>query len=226
MRILFIAPPRQGNSLLPVLKERGLTIELAPALEPAGFKLETRNYEAVLVDQKPETVEAELPRWRRAGLKAHIIVLLPRSSSALDRAHCLDAGADVSLTHPIDTEELCAHLRALQRRHDTGNHSVQRVHDLEINLAVRSVYRAGKQIHLTPREFDLLYLLAANQGKVLTASIIRERLFDGLENSCSNIVTVYIRYLRNKIDDGFELPLILTRWGQGYLMRPEAAAVE
>jgi DNA-binding response OmpR family regulator len=226
VRILFIGDPRRQSLLIPGLKNHGLMIESEPALDSAGFKLETRSYDAVLFDGMAEEVEATLPCWRRKGIKAHIIALLPHGCSALDRAHCLDAGSDVSLTHPINIEELCAHLRALRRRDHSTRAPVQRVHDLEINREVRSVCRAGKAIHLTPREFDLLQLLATNQGKVMTLSMIRERLYERRENSYSNIVAVYIRYLRSKIDEGFDTPLILTRWGQGYLMRPEEATSE
>ncbi len=221
MRLLLIADPSQEHALLPVLEKEGLAVEVAGSIERADFRLETRSYEAVLFDQKRGNVVTALQRWRREGIKAHVVLLLPRTSSALDRANCLDAGADACLTQPINTEELCAHLRALRRREITSLAPVRRIHDLEINLAIRSVHRAGRPIHLTPREFDLLHLLASHQGKVLTRTMILEHLYDDRENSYSNIVDVYIRYLRNKIDEGFETPLILTRWGQGYLLRPE-----
>jgi DNA-binding response OmpR family regulator len=226
MRLLLIANSTQGNALLPVLEKEGLTVEAIDGPERADFKLETRSYEAVIIDQKASKTPSILARWRQEGANAHIIVLLPSKSSALDRAGCLDAGADMCLTHPINTEELCAHLRALRRREYTSKAPVRRIHDLEINLAVRSVSRAGRPIHLTPREFDLLHLLATHQGKVLSRSMILEHLYDDRENTYSNIVDVYIRYLRNKIDEGFETPLILTRWGQGYLLRPEDTPVE
>lgn len=226
MRLLLVADSTQSNTLLPLLEKDGLTVEGVDSLERADFKLETRSFEAVVVDQKAGPTASMLPRWRQQGVVAHILVLLSRNSSARDRASCLDAGADACLTHPINTEELCAHLRALRRRDYTSKAPVRRIHDLEINLAVRSVHRAGRPIHLTPREFDLLHLLATHQGKVLSRTMILEHLYDDRENGYSNIVDVYIRYLRNKIDEGFETPLILTRWGQGYLLRPEEAPVD
>jgi DNA-binding response OmpR family regulator len=226
MRILLVADPAPELTLLPVLEKEGLFVEAAESLDCVDFKLQTRSYEAVVCDSRPDSILTSLPRWRAEGVKAYVIVMLPRTSTANDRAHCLDAGADACLTHPINTEELCAHLRALRRREYTSLAPVRRIHDLEINVAVRTVQRAGQPIHLTPREFDLLHLLASHQGKVLTRSMIMEHLYDSPENSCSNVIDVYIRYLRHKIDEGFETPLILTRWGQGYLLRPEETPVE
>src|SRR5258708_25373371 len=104
-------------------------------------------------------------------------------------------------------EEVWGNRGAVRRRDHSAKAPVESIDDLEINREVRSVVRAGKPIHLTPREFDLLQLLATHQGKVLTLSTIRERLYERRENSYSNIVAVYIRYLRTKIDEGFDTPL-------------------
>jgi DNA-binding response OmpR family regulator len=81
------------------------------------------------------------------------------------------------------------------------------------------VNRAGQAIHLTPREYALLEFLAFHRGKVVTRSMIWEHLYDEYDENTSNVVDVYIRYLRNKIDKGFEPQLILTRWGEGYMLR-------
>ena len=87
------------------------------------------------------------------------------------------------------------------------------------------VKRAGKAIHLTPREYALLEYLACHRGKVVTRSMIWEHLYDENDEMTSNVVAVYIRYLRRKLDDGFEPPLILTRSGEGYLLRGEDASI-
>ena len=89
--------------------------------------------------------------------------------------------------------------------------------------AARKVKRAGQSIHLTPKEYALLEFLAFHRGKVVTRSIIWEHLYDDQDENTSNVVDVYIRYLRNKIDKGFEPPLIQTRWGEGYLLRGDDA---
>ena len=98
-----------------------------------------------------------------------------------------------------------------------------KVHDLTIDTASRTVKRAGKSIHLTPKEYALLEFLAFHAGKVVTRSMIWEHLWDEHDESVSNVVDVYIRYLRNKIDKDFSPPLILTRWGEGYLLRGDGA---
>src|SRR5206468_8576988 len=92
-------------------------------------------------------------------------------------------------------------------------------YDLEIDTAARTVRRAGQAIHLTPREYALLEFLAFNRGKVVTRSMIWEHLYDEYDENTSNVVDVYIRYLRNKIDKNFEPQLILTRCGEGYMLR-------
>jgi DNA-binding response OmpR family regulator len=225
MRILLITDSSLVDSVQPALEEDGLSVEVVDALDRADFKLSTRTYEAVLLDLKQVRSEncSQLLRWRREGIAAHVLVVLPRSNRATDRAACLDAGADACFCHPLNLDELRAHLRALRRREIQQSVPVRRIHDLEINTAIRSVSRAGRSIHLTPREFDLLQLLATHPGKVMSRSVILEHLYDNGGNAYSNVIDVYVRYLRNKIDKGFTKPLILTRWGQGYLLRPEEA---
>lgn len=223
MRILLIADRSLAESLQPALEADGMSVDVVEALDRAEFKLQTGSYQAVLFDQQhlQDTNRVSFPRWRREGVHAHLLVLLQRGAGARERAACLDAGADACLTHPLNREELLAHLRALRRREEKVLAPVRRIHDLEINTAIRSVSRGGRPIHLTPREFDLLHLLATHQGKVLSRMTILEHLYDNRVNPYSNVVDVYVRYLRNKIDRGFDTPLILTRWGQGYLLRGE-----
>jgi DNA-binding response OmpR family regulator len=117
---------------------------------------------------------------------------------------------------------LLARLRALIRRSHQIKDPQLRIFDLEIDTSARTVKRGGQSIHLTPREFALLQFLAYHRGKVVTRSMIWEHLYDEYDENTSNVVDVYIRYLRTKIDKGFETPLILTRWGEGYMLRGES----
>ena len=165
-----------------------------------------------------------LPHWRHVGLAAPVMVLLPPGSTGRDRASCLDAGADECLSRPLCAEELRARLGVLWRRGRTKGHTVCRVHDLEIDLAARSVRRGGRPVHLTPREFELLRLLAGRPGHVISRTEIRRHLYGDYSGNRSNVVDVYVRYLRNKIDKDADLALILTRRGEGYLLRADDVA--
>jgi DNA-binding response OmpR family regulator len=225
MKALFVTERSLVESLEPSLTEDGVAVDVAEQPARADFKVQSEEYDAVLLDRDRLGGRAHscLLRWRRGGLKAHVLVLLPGDCDSGERADALDAGADACLLQPLCPEELRAYLRALRRRDERTLTSVRRVHDLEINLATRTVTRGGRPIPLTPREFDLLQLLAYHQGRVVSRAVILEHLYEGDLGERSNIVDVYIRYLRNKIDKGSDTPLILTRWGQGYMLRAQDA---
>jgi DNA-binding response OmpR family regulator len=156
--------------------------------------------------------------WRSSGIKSQVLCLTAKGTLD-DKVKGLNLGADDYLTKPFELEELLARLRALIRRTHQVKDPVLKVHDLEIDTAARTVKRGGQSIHLTPREFALLQFLAFHQGKVVTRSMIWEHLYDEYDENTSNVVDVYIRYLRNKVDKGYDVPLILTRWGEGYQLR-------
>jgi DNA-binding response OmpR family regulator len=202
------------------LEEEGFAVDIAFDGEEGAYKARTANYDVIILDVMlpKEDGLSLLRRWRQDGLSTHVLVLTARSSIE-DKVRGLDLGADDYLAKPFELEELLARLRALVRRGHQVKDPVLRVHDLEIDTVARTVKRAGQSIHLTPREFALLQFLAYHRGKVVTRSMIWEHLYDEYDENTSNVVDVYIRYLRNKIDKGFEPPLILTRWGEGYLLR-------
>jgi DNA-binding response OmpR family regulator len=202
------------------LEEEGFAVDVAYDGEEGNFKAQSANYDVIVLDLMlpKEDGLSLLQRWRRAGMNSHVLVLTARNTID-DKVKGLDLGADDYLAKPFQLEELLARLRALIRRGHQAKDPVLRVHDLEVDTAARTVKRAGKEIHLTPREYALLQFLAYHRGKVVTRSMIWEHLYDEHDENTSNVVDVYIRYLRNKIDKGFDVPLILTRWGEGYMMK-------
>ncbi|MBI3822965.1 MAG: response regulator [Planctomycetes bacterium] len=156
-----------------------------------------------------------LKNWRQDGIAADILVLTARDSTQ-DKVHGLSLGADDYLTKPFQMDELLARLRALVRRRRTRD-PVLRIDDLEIDSTARTVRRGKRDIVLTPREFDLLELLAQHHGSVVPRSLIRQQLYNDEDGvATSNVVDVYIRMLRTKIDGPFEKKLIRTHRGEGY----------
>jgi DNA-binding response OmpR family regulator len=223
MRVLLVEDHKPlARALRQGLEEEGFAVDLATDGPEGDFKARSAQYDVIILDVMLPGIDGLtlLQRWRRDGLKAHVLVLTARGSIE-DKVRGLDLGADDYLTKPFELEELLARLRALIRRNHQVKEPILRAHDLEIDTTARTVRRAGQAIHLTPREYSLLEFLAYHRGKVVSRAMIWEHLYDEHDETTSNVVDVYIRYLRNKIDKGFEPPLILTRWGEGYLLRGE-----
>jgi DNA-binding response OmpR family regulator len=202
------------------LEEEGFAVDTAEEGEEGDYKARAASYDAIVLDlmlPKKDGLTL-LKEWRADGVKTHVLVLTAKDATE-DKVLGLDSGADDYLTKPFQLEELLARLRALIRRSHQIKAPVLRVHDLEIDTTARTVKRAGQAIHLTPREYALLQFLAFHCGEVVTRTMIWDHLYDEHDENTSNVVDVYIRYLRSKVDKGFAVPLILTRWGEGYLLR-------
>jgi DNA-binding response OmpR family regulator len=226
MRVLLIEDHKPlVRALKQGLEEEGFAVDVASDGQEGDFKARTAEYDVIILDLMlpKEDGLSLLQRWRAEGLSTHVLVLTARGGME-DKVKGLDLGADDYMTKPFELEELLARLRALIRRGLQVKSPLLRIHDLEIDTASRTVKRGGQSIHLTPREYALLEFLAFHRGKVTTRSMIWEHLYDDQDENTSNVVDVYIRYLRNKIDKGFEPPLILTRWGEGYMLRSEEPA--
>jgi DNA-binding response OmpR family regulator len=202
------------------LEEEGFAVDLAEDGEEADYKATSASYDAIVLDLMLPKIDGLtlLNKWRKGGMQTHVLCLTAKDATE-DKVKGLDLGADDYMTKPFQLEELLARLRALLRRSHQVKSPVLRIYDLEIDTSSRSVKRAGQTIHLTPREFALLQFLAFHRGKVVTRSMIWEHLYDEYDENTSNVVDVYIRYLRTKIDKGFDPALILTRWGEGYMLR-------
>lgn len=223
MRVLLIEDHRPlVRALKQGLEEEGFAVDVAHDGEEGDFKAQSADYDVIILDLMlpKEDGLSLLQRWRRKGMNTHVLVLTARSGID-DKVKGLNLGADDYLTKPFELEELLARLRALVRRGHQIKDPILRVHDLEIDTAAHTVKRGGQPIHLTPREYALLQFLAFHRGQVVSRSMIWEHLYNEEDENTSNVVDVYIRYLRNKIDKGFEPSLILTRWGEGYLLRDD-----
>jgi len=146
------------------------------------------------------------------------ILALCGSARAQDRARALDLGADDVLTRPFSFCELSARVRALLRRGTRPAESTLRVADLSLDRVEHEVERGGRKIPLTAKEFSLLEYLMRNRGRALSRAMIVEHVWNLSFDTSTNIVDVYINYLRRKVDDGYEPPLIHTVRGVGYRM--------
>ncbi len=206
------------------LEEEGYAVDTAADGEDADAKARSTNYDVIVLDIMLPKIDGLtlLKNWRSAGVKSHILMLTARGGTDA-KVMGLDSGADDYLTKPFELDELFARVRALVRRGHQVKSPLITVHDLTIDTAAREVQRAGQVIHLTPREYALLEFLAFHAGKVVTRTMIWEHLYDEYDENTSNVVDVYIRYLRNKIDKGFDSPLIQTKWGEGYMLRGETS---
>ncbi len=220
MRILVVDDDPQ---ILSVLK-RGLAFE--------GYKVDVAdNGEKALAiarDQPPDLVVLDIMmpgldgievtrRLREAGDVP--ILLLTARVTVLDRVTGLDAGADDYLVKPFALDELLARVRALLRRRQTGEGPILQFADLIVNTATREVQRAGETIQLTPREYELLELFIRHPRQVLTRDIIYERVWGYDFGGESNIIDVYVRYLREKLERGHKPRLLHTVRGVGYVLK-------
>jgi DNA-binding response OmpR family regulator len=144
------------------------------------------------------------------------ILVLTGHTRLEEKVQCLDLGADDFLTKPFSFSELSARIRALLRRSRLASESVLSVEDLKLDRVERRVERAGKRVELTCKEFALLEYMMRNAGRRVTRAMIIEHVWNLSFDTCTNVVDVYVNYLRRKIDDGFALRLIHTIRGVGY----------
>jgi DNA-binding response OmpR family regulator len=202
------------------LKEHGFSVEVC---RDGGTGLEhalASEYDAILLDvMLPRRSGFDLLRELRArGSRAPVLVLTARSAVE-DRVQGLNLGADDYLPKPFDFRELLARLRAITRRPAVEPQTILRAADLELDPARHEVKRRGKRIELTAKEFTLLEYLLRKKGLVATRAMILSHVWDMEYDGGSNLVEVYINYLRRKVDHDFEPKLIHTLRGSGYVLR-------
>lgn len=225
MRILIVEDEQAIASVLERgLKEAGYDTSIA-ASGTHGLELaQSKPFGLVLLDLMLPGMDGWQVCERLRDQGSTVPILMLTALDALDeRVRGLDCGADDYLAKPFEFPELLARIRALLRRDKLHKSRILRVADLEIDTGARRVTRAGEPIKLTPREFDLLEALMANEGRVLTREIIQERVWLA-EETYSNTVDAYIRLLRKKVDSGHEVKLIQTVHGVGYLLSPHSEA--
>ena len=222
MRILVIEDERRVRSFLERgLVEAGFAVDVAADGETGSNLARVHPYDAIVLDlMLPKrdglSVLAEL---RAAGRATPVLVLSARDEVD-DRVRGLDAGADDYLAKPFSFAELLARLRALLRR-GTARPSLLEIGDLRVDLVAHRAERGGQRLDLTAKEFALLEYLARHAGEVVTRTMISEHVWDMNFDSFSNVIDVYIRYLRQKIDEPFATKLIHTRRGIGYVLEAQ-----
>ena len=219
MRVLVIEDDRRVRTFIERgLAEAGLAVDAAADGEEGLRLAQVYDYDAIVLDLMLPRLDglSIVRRLRKAGQTTRVLILTARGQVE-DRVLGLDAGADDYLPKPFVFAELLARLRALLRR-GSKHTSVLEIADLQVNIISRSARRGDQKLDLTAKEFALLEYLARHEGEVLTRSMIAEHVWDMDFDSGSNIIDVYIRYLRRKVDDPFDLKLIHTRRGIGYVL--------
>ncbi len=218
MRILLVEDDRAiADFILAGLREEGHALDhVAVGNEVADWTAAV-DYDLVILDvMLPGKDGYTICRDLRAQGGRMPVLMLTARDSIDDRVHGLDSGADDYLVKPFAFAELLARIRALGRREPVLSDTVLRFADLELDTVARSVRRAGAEIALTTRELALLEYLMRHPNQVLTRAMIGERLWDVGFDSASNVIDVYIRYLRRKVDEPFAVKLIHTVRGAGY----------
>lgn len=202
------------------LKEEGHAVDVA-ADGPQGLWLATENeYGAIVLDvMLPGMDGFQLcRRLRESGVWAPVLMLTARDG-VTDRVRGLDAGADDYLVKPFSLLELAARLRALARRDGRGRPPILAEGDLRLDPAGKQAWRAGTELHLSPKEYSLLEFFLRHPGQVLTRSAIIEAVWDFAYDGGSNVVDQYVNYLRRKIDAPFGRRDLETVRGMGYRLR-------
>jgi len=216
MRVLVIEDEQKMADLLKRgLEEEGMSIEIAGDGEAGLAAVRNGEFELVILDLGlPGRNGLEIAREIRASGRRIPILILTAQDSTEMKVKGLDIGADDYLTKPFAFAELLARLRALQRRSSPDAKGTIQIGDLTLNLLNRRATRAGVEVQLTGKEFELLKCLMSHPDETMTRDILSEKVWEGNFDQLTNVIDVYINYLRNKIDRNFEPKLIETVRGR------------
>ena len=224
MRILFAEDERDLNHIITKkLTSQGYSVDSVYDGEEAIDILSYTDYDAVILDiMMPKADGFAVLRALRSKGKNTPVLFLTARDSVQDRVAGLDSGANDYLVKPFSVEELLARMRAMTRTAFGVSDSLLSVGDLTMDTAAKVVKRGGKEIPLSAKEYALLEYLMHNAGIVLSREKIENHIWNFDYEGGTNVVDVYIRYLRKKIDEGYDKKLIHTVRGRGYVLREEA----
>jgi len=228
MRILIVEDNRRLNSSLKrSLGEDGFAVDSA-FNGPEGEEFaELTGYDAIILDvMLPEKDGLAVCRDLRKRRVNTPIIMLTAKDTVEDRVQGLDSGADDYLVKPFALSDLRARLRALLRRDGVDKSGILSIANLLLDPAVHQVRRAGQVLELTAKEFSLLEYFMRNPNRLITREMAESHIWNYDFESTSNVIDVYVRRLRRKIDDPFELKLIETVRGAGYRLRDPSAIIE
>ena len=222
MRILVVEDQKKTAQFIRKgLVEHGYAVDIVGNGQEAENHAELHGYDLIILDvMLPGQSGMEVCRnLRQLKVQAPILMLTALTGTE-DKVRGLDSGADDYLGKPFEFKELLARVRALFRRHH-GAKPRLKVGDLELDTASRKASRAGREITLTAKEYALLEYLMQHAGKVVTRTELSEHVWDIHFDSESNVIDVYVNFLRKKIDKGFDKPLLQTVVGAGYVLKEE-----
>ena len=223
MRILLVEDePRVSHFIAKGLREQSYAVDVSADGEDALYKLSINDYDLIILDvMLPLKDGFEVcSQLRFQGIKMPVLMLTARDAVE-DRVKGLDSGADDYLSKPFDFKELLARVRALFRRTEPFRQEVLEVADLILNTANHTVTRSNQSINLTAKEYALLEFFVLRENKIVGRAEIAEHVWDENFDPFSNVIDVYVRRLRKKIDEGFDKVLIHTRRGEGYIFSAE-----
>lgn len=221
MRILLVEDEKDLAMIIKQgLEEEGYIVETAHDGEEGLYMAENFSADVIILDIMLPVMDGLtiLNTIRKKGVTTPVLLLTARDA-IVDKITGLDTGADDYLTKPFDFAELLARIRSLLRRKGSVKEAVIQIDDLEINTASHDVKRGGKVINLSAREYALLEYLVYNKNNVVSRTDIVEHIYHEETDMDSNVVDVYINYLRNKIDKDSRNKLIRTVRGAGYMLK-------
>jgi DNA-binding response OmpR family regulator len=225
VRMLLVEDEKKLSDLVArALRQESYAVDVADDGARGWELAEAYDYDLIILDLMLPGLPGEelLRRIRRKNHQVPILILTARDATE-EKVRNFQAGADDYLTKPFAFAELVMRVKALLRRGPVPRSSVLRVADLELDRLTQQVRRAGRRIELTPKEYALLEYLASSPGRVFSRTMIIEHVWDQSFEGLTNIVDVYVRHLRSKVDDPFPVKLIRTVRGVGYGLTPAAA---